>query len=130
MKTNSRTQPEISSEQLESYRADGYLIIRGLWTPAEIAELKQVIDGLAAAGKPIEDYWVPKTNPDGSLDPDPLRRYPRMLHLHRHQPIGLRMMLDPRIGGIVRTLLEDEPIACQSMVYFKPPGSRGQALHQ
>jgi ectoine hydroxylase-related dioxygenase (phytanoyl-CoA dioxygenase family) len=40
------------------------------------------------------------------------------------------MMLDPRIGAIARALLEDEPIACQSMVYFKPPGSRGQALHQ
>lgn len=122
--------PSLTSEQREFYRTQGYLIVRQLWTPAEIAELKQVIDGVAARGEPIPDYWEPKLNADGSLDPDPLKRYPRILHIHRHQPIGKRMMLDPRIGAVVRALLEDEPIACQSMVYFKPPGSRGQALHQ
>jgi phytanoyl-CoA hydroxylase len=126
------TQPalHVTDEQREFYRTQGYLIVRGLWTQAEVAELKHVVDTLAEVGKPIKDYWEPTVNPDGSLDPDPLKRYPRMLHLHRHQPIGKRMMLDPRIGAIVRALLEEEPIACQSMVYFKPPGSRGQALHQ
>ncbi len=120
----------VTPEQREFYRTQGYLIVRQLWTPAEIAELKQVIDGIAARGEPIPGYWEPKLKADGSLDSDPLNRYPRILHIHRHQPIGQRMMLDPRIGAVTRALLEDEPIACQSMVYFKPPGSRGQALHQ
>jgi ectoine hydroxylase-related dioxygenase (phytanoyl-CoA dioxygenase family) len=131
MKANTASACTLTPAQREFYRTEGYLIVRQLWTKAEIAAIKQVIDDLAAAGKPIPEYWEPKVNPDGSLDPDPLKRYPRMLHIHRHQPIGKDMMLDPRIGAIVRALLEDdEPIACQSMVYFKPPGSRGQALHQ
>jgi ectoine hydroxylase-related dioxygenase (phytanoyl-CoA dioxygenase family) len=131
MKANTAPACTLTPAQREFYRTEGYLIVRQLWTKAEIAAIKQVIDDLAAAGKPIPEYWEPKVNPDGSLDPDPLKRYPRMLHIHRHQPIGKDMMLDPRIGAIVRALLEDdEPIACQSMVYFKPPGSRGQALHQ
>lgn len=131
MKANPDPALTLTAEQRAAYRQDGYLIVRQLWTKAEIAELRQVIDGLAAAGKPIPEYWEPEASADGSLNPDPLKRFPRMLHLHRHQPIGKRMMLDPRIGAVVRALLEDEdPIACQSMVYFKPPGSRGQALHQ
>jgi len=130
MSTPTQFTPGITAEQREFYRTEGYLIVRGLWTTAEIAELKQVVDSLAEAGRPIPGYWEPELRSDGSLDPDPLKRYPRMLHLHRHQPIGQRMMLDPRIGAVVSELLEDKPIACQSMVYFKPPGSRGQALHQ
>lgn len=130
MRTATLSTPGVTPEQREFYRTEGYLIVRGFWSPEEIAELKQVVDGLASAGRPIPGYWEPQANPDGSLNPDPLKRYPRMLHLHRHQPIGKRMMLDPRVGAVVRALLEDEPIACQSMVYFKPPGSRGQALHQ
>lgn len=130
MSTPTQSIPGVTPEQREFYRTEGYLIVRGLWSPEEIAELKQVVDGLAESGRPIPGYWEPQLRPDGSLDPDPLKRYPRMLHLHRHQPIGKRMMLDPRIGAVARALLGDEPIACQSMVYFKPPGSRGQALHQ
>ena len=38
-------------------------------------------------------------------------------------------MLSPRILDIVTTLI-GAPLAAQSMFYFKPPGSRGQALHQ
>jgi len=121
---------QLTPGQHEFYRTQGYLIVRGLWKPEEIAELRNVMDTLGAAGKAIPGYWEPKINADGSLDPDPLQRYPRMLHLHRHQPIGKRMMLDPRIGDVVQGLLGEDAIACQSMVYFKPPGSRGQALHQ
>jgi ectoine hydroxylase-related dioxygenase (phytanoyl-CoA dioxygenase family) len=39
-------------------------------------------------------------------------------------------MLDARIGGIMHDLFGEEALAAQSMFYFKPPGARGQALHQ
>ena len=31
---------------------------------------------------------------------------------------------------IVEQLIEDTPVLRQTMLYFKPPGGRGQALHQ
>ena len=42
----------------------------------------------------------------------------------------MRYMLDERIEMHLADLMGDEPIAAQSMFYFKPPGARGQDFHQ
>lgn len=61
---------------------------------------------------------------------DILRAYPRIMHPHRFNEIARRYLLDPRLAAILEALFEEEPLAAQSMFYFKPPGARGQALHQ
>lgn len=61
---------------------------------------------------------------------DPLKRFPRMIHMHRWDQASLRWLLDKRIADILTTLLGNEPYAVQTMLYFKPPLARGQALHQ
>jgi ectoine hydroxylase-related dioxygenase (phytanoyl-CoA dioxygenase family) len=38
--------------------------------------------------------------------------------------------LDPRILDVLAAIFAEEPLAAQSMLYFKPPTARGQALHQ
>jgi phytanoyl-CoA hydroxylase len=38
--------------------------------------------------------------------------------------------LDPRIAAVLWELFGEEPLAAQSMMYYKPPGARGQGLHQ
>jgi ectoine hydroxylase-related dioxygenase (phytanoyl-CoA dioxygenase family) len=58
-----------------------------------------------------------------------------MMHPHKHldKPVGelsMRYMLDSRLKTTLTGLLEEEPAAAQSMFYFKPPGARGQDLHQ
>jgi ectoine hydroxylase-related dioxygenase (phytanoyl-CoA dioxygenase family) len=61
---------------------------------------------------------------------DPLKRYPRMIHMHRWDDVSLRWLIDERIAASLTGLLGREPYAVQTMLYFKPPGARGQALHQ
>lgn len=61
---------------------------------------------------------------------DPLRRYPRMAQMHRWDRVSLDWLLDPRLRDRLLVLLGRLPYAVQTMCYFKPPGSRGQALHQ
>jgi ectoine hydroxylase-related dioxygenase (phytanoyl-CoA dioxygenase family) len=53
-----------------------------------------------------------------------------MAHMHRWDETTLSWLLDPRLRDRLTTLLGAEPFAVQSMLYFKPAGSRGQALHQ
>jgi ectoine hydroxylase-related dioxygenase (phytanoyl-CoA dioxygenase family) len=52
------------------------------------------------------------------------------MHPHRISDPSLRFLLDARLREILETLLGEEVLAAQSMFYFKPPGARGQALHQ
>jgi ectoine hydroxylase-related dioxygenase (phytanoyl-CoA dioxygenase family) len=61
---------------------------------------------------------------------DPLKQYPRMIHMHRWDEVSLRWLIDNRINQCLTTLTCREPYAVQTMLYFKPPGARGQALHQ
>ena len=58
-----------------------------------------------------------------------------MLHPHERVdkpvgPLSMRYMLHPRLAPVLGALLDAEPVAVQSMFYFKPPHARGQALHQ
>jgi hypothetical protein len=104
---------------------DGYAVARGLFPPAEVAGLRDHFMALRRRGAYPDD--LVGVRPDSR---DPLRRYPRMAQLHRHDATTLRWLLDGRLRAALTGLLGAEPYAVQSMLYFKPPGSRGQALHQ
>lgn len=122
--TNSAT---LTAAQRRAFDDDGYLIVRGL-LPAE--EVRFLLDTFMAmhAGGPIPGCFTPK--PPAEANGDPLKVYPRMLHPHRVNLVALRYLLDPRLAAILTELFGEEPLATQSMLYFKPAGARGQALHQ
>jgi ectoine hydroxylase-related dioxygenase (phytanoyl-CoA dioxygenase family) len=82
---------------------------------------------MADGGKDPGD-WRKYDLTDANMDP--LSRYPRMLQMHRNDPISLNWLLEPRINEVLTLLLGREPYAVQTMIYFKPPKARGQALHQ
>lgn len=125
----------VSAEELEQYARDGFYVARGLISRGEINEIRDTFMEQSKDG-PIEGLSEIKTHAGGAYDAgDPLRFYPRMIHPHRHLdkavgPLSMRYLLDARIGSILRALLDDEPVAAQTMFYFKPPGARGQDLHQ
>ncbi|MGW2339588.1 phytanoyl-CoA dioxygenase family protein [Streptomyces sp. NPDC001661] len=112
----------------ERFRSRGYAIARGLLDPAETRELAEEFMGLQASG-PVPGHFEPEPQPaDGAVDP--LLAYPRVMQPHRFNDLARRRLLDPRLAGILEGLFGEEPLAAQSMFYFKPPGARGQALHQ
>lgn len=109
------------------YERFGVVKVRGLLTPDEIAEIRDVFTTQVEADRSVGH--------DDNLAPDDvLVRYPRFVHPHRRTDLAVgalarRWMLDPRITGPVAEMVG--PVhAAQSMFYFKPPTARGQALHQ
>ncbi len=118
----------ITREQIEFYHSEGYLIVRSLFSPADISKIKQIFEDMADAGKPIPVYWQPDLT--ATLAEDPLKRYPRVMHPHRFMPEILDYLLDARVIDVLRGILGQDPLAAQSMYYFKPTGARGQAFHQ
>ena len=115
----------VSKEQKQYFNQRGYLILKQVFTPAEVEVLRDHYMELRQKGNYPGDFaGVDLTSSD------PLKRFPRMIHMHRWDEISLRWLLDTRIGSTLTALLGQEPFAVQTMLYFKPPQARGQALHQ
>jgi hypothetical protein len=117
----------LTEAQLSSFHERGYLVVPELLAPDEIDLLLDTFMTLHASG-PIPGCFSPL--PPDEAGSDPLKRYPRMMHPHRVNEVARRYLLDPRLAVILTDLFGEEPLAAQSMLYFKPPGARGQAPHQ
>lgn len=115
----------IDKRLIERYREDGYVVVPGLFSTEEAAAYRDHYMALRAAGTYPGDF----AGVDASST-DPLKRYPRMIHMHRWDPTSLAWMVEERLNRWMTGLLGREPFAVQTMLYFKPPGARGQALHQ
>jgi phytanoyl-CoA hydroxylase len=117
------------------FRRNGYALAPAVFTAQEIQEIANTFMEQAKDG-PVEG--LSEINHGGATpynQADPLRRYPRMIHPHSHPdkivgPVATKYMLDQRLYVLLKAFFGAEPIAVQSMFYFKPPGARGQALHQ
>jgi ectoine hydroxylase-related dioxygenase (phytanoyl-CoA dioxygenase family) len=129
----------LNADQVAQFRRDGFVAVRQLFSPHEIAEIRDTFMDMAKNG-PVEGLSEAKQalNRGGTAEyapNDPLAFYPRMLHPHNHSdkpvgPLSMKYMLHPKLQPILAALFAEEPVAVQSMFYFKPPQSRGQALHQ
>ncbi|MEU6776039.1 phytanoyl-CoA dioxygenase family protein [Streptomyces sp. NPDC046759] len=108
----------------QDFEEDGFTVVRGLFGRAETERLCATFEELHAAG-PMPGHLAPRP-----CDPDPLRRYPRIMQPHEYSAPARQLLLDARLRAVLEVLLGEEVLAAQSMFYFKPPGARGQALHQ
>ncbi len=124
----------LTDEQHAQFERDGYLVVRQLFSPAEVAEIRNSFMAQNADG-PVPGLSEIRAGRDGYSPDDPLSFYPRMMqpHLREDLPVGplsMRYMLHPRLHPVLAELFGEEPVAVQSMFYFKPAGARGQELHQ
>jgi phytanoyl-CoA hydroxylase len=135
---------------VERFHRDGYLVVPGLYDSEEVASLLThylEMHGQEQQQRHEKDHLNESLGDTATApDDDPLRTWPRLMMMHRHDPRSLEWLLDPRLRAVVTPLLAggtgghnhpaaeeeetEEPYAVQTMMYFKPPLSRGQALHQ
>jgi hypothetical protein len=108
-----------------AYARDGYAVAPALFSPEEVADLRAHVMAVIEAGG--GGWTETPVEPDSA---DPLRRYPRLLQPHRGDERSRAFLLDPRVRAWLEGLTGETPLAVQTMAYFKPPGARGQALHQ
>ncbi|UXX92006.1 phytanoyl-CoA dioxygenase family protein [Streptomyces sp. AD2-2] len=113
----------MTATDIGAFEEDGFTVARGLFRYDEIDRLCAEFTALHAAG-PVPGHFAP------SVSDDPLRTHPRVMHPHEISELALRFLLDQRLRTVLERLFDEEVLAAQSMFYFKPPGARGQALHQ
>lgn len=117
----------LTSDQLSSFERDGYLILRAFFSAQEVSELRALFDAIAAGGT-IPGFFEPATIEQAQGDV--LKIFPRVINPHRFNAVARRYLLLPRLQPMLEELMGEAAVAAQSMMYFKPPGARGQSMHQ
>ena len=98
-----------------------------MFSPEETAALRDHFMTYRPA-RPI--HADDRNNKNIQEETDPLKLYSRLMQPHRSDEIALNWLIDTRINQWITDIEGSEPYAVQTMVYYKPAGSRGQALHQ
>lgn len=108
----------------------GTTVARGMFSPNEVERLKSHYMAMRASGSfPGDDPGIDLGTLAGNAT-DPLKKYPRLIHMHRWDELSMEWLTDPRLNEAITAITGHEPLAVQTMLYFKPAGARGQALHQ
>ena len=115
----------VTASDKEFIGENGYAVVKGLFAPEEVAYYRGHFMALRAEGVKPGDMVAETVQ-----SADPLKKFPRMIHMHRWDEASLRWLLDSRLGECLSAFLGTAPLAVQTMLYFKPAGARGQALHQ
>lgn len=111
----------------ESFKNMGYCHVQSLFNREEVEDIKTHFEEIHQQGSVAGQY---EPISEAEAEGDMLKVYPRVMHPHRYSEKAKKYMLHPRVESILRSLIEAQPLALQSMYYFKPPGARGQAMHQ
>jgi ectoine hydroxylase-related dioxygenase (phytanoyl-CoA dioxygenase family) len=116
---------KFSGKEKEFFEEHGYYVAPGVFNPQDVREMRQhFMDKRAEGPKPGDMGGDPR------VATDPLNKYPRMINMHKWDKKTELWQKDPRLTKLAGHLVGDDVLLCQTMLYFKPPGARGQALHQ
>lgn len=135
----------VSVEEYISFRRRGFLVVRNLISPDEVAELKTHTDDLMQgrlpeqAGTVLDPTSDPMSGtatqllkaPPEHLTPEEKGDYFLRLHmLHRQLELHERYLLHPRVLDVLQALIGPDLLALQTMLFLKGPGKPGQGWHQ
>lgn len=108
------------------FEAEGYYVGKQLFSAQEVAAIREHFMALRAEGPKPGDMGGDKTKGAN----DPLNKFARMINMHRWDDRTKAWQTDERFTKLAEFLIGDGVLPCQTMLYFKPPGARGQGLHQ
>ena len=121
-----QTHSRLTPDHLAHYTSHGWTVLRGFRDPAAVAERRDHYTALREAGT---EYPGDMGGRQG--DPaDPLNAYPRMINMQAWDQRTAQWARAEDLLAVAEALLGAEPVLRQTMLYFKPPGARGQGLHQ
>ena len=125
----------VKAEQYTLFRQQGFLVVRNLVSPEEIAELKQHTEDLMQGLLPEQQLESAKafglSAPPPHLPPhEKAQHYLRIHMLHRVLGLHERYLLHPRVLDVLECLIGPDVLALQTMLFLKPPGKPGQGWHQ
>jgi ectoine hydroxylase-related dioxygenase (phytanoyl-CoA dioxygenase family) len=141
-----RDRYQVSVDEYIRFRRDGFLVVRGLVSAPEIAELRQHTEDLMQGKLPEQNGRVMQERdttqdhgitcveleaPPAHLTPEQKADYFLRIHmLHRKLELHERYMLHPRVLDVLEVIIGPDVLAMQTMLFLKGPGKPGQGWHQ
>lgn len=102
----------------------GFCLADGVYTEAQLGEIEAFFEDYKLCGKMFEgtgDRYSEETKGQQQI---------RAMHPHRHDARAQAWFLEPRCGAVLEALLGKPALGAQTMYYYKPPGAKGQGMHQ
>jgi phytanoyl-CoA hydroxylase len=131
-----QTLADVSDDQLDAFRASGYLIIERGFGPDRLESALLALTDLALGGRPdfngIEfESWASSVRPEPMQARERLDAVRKLWSFVDYDERLRGIALDPALLAVVRRLLRGEPRMFQDMALFKPPGGgREKPWHQ
>ena len=121
------TRYRVSVREFVTFQREGFLVVRGLVPPEDIAALRAHCEEIVAGriGRERLGEHVQTCGPEEAE-----AAYNRIHMLHRHLPLHERYLLHPRVLDVLEALIGPDVLALQTMLFLKPPGAPGQGYHQ
>lgn len=129
-------------EDKVAYQRDGYLVVRGLLSPHEVARVKEEMLAIIEAW-PMSGEGVPGDAPETplvSFDPSVIsgevvpktkaHGVRRLFRLAVHNSFFRQLCGDERLVGFLRSLWGEDVALIQSMALMKPPKTGEKRWHQ
>ena len=114
----------LAADRKNQFDAVGYCVVDGLWSEDQLQEIENFFEDYKYNGRKVFDH-------ETSFDEiDMTQRQVRAMQPHRYSRQALEWLINPRVGKVLELLLGKPPLVAQSMYYFKPPGAKGQGMHQ
>jgi phytanoyl-CoA hydroxylase len=117
----------VSVQEYVTFHQQGFVIVRGLVSPEDVAELVAHTEDVMHGRLQIPGLEPPPPNASAA---ELERRYLRIHMLHRVLEIHERFLLHPRVLDVLEALIGPDVMAMQSMLFLKFPGGEGQGFHQ
>jgi hypothetical protein len=110
--------------QLRAYWTNGYIALRGLFSPAETAAWGAECDRLLNAD------FLSKNNIRTPFKHNSGDRPERIDPVVDISPVFAALAKDPRIVDVVAAIFRDKPLLFKDKIIFKAPGTHGYTMHQ
>ncbi|MBW3636240.1 MAG: phytanoyl-CoA dioxygenase family protein [Armatimonadetes bacterium] len=114
----------LTIDQKRQFDEQGYCIVPDLFSSGEIAKIEAFFEQYKHIGGRVFD---------GDLtyeEVDPSQRQVRAMNPHRYSQQVVDWLVHPNVAAVLEELLDKPALAAQTMYYFKPPGAKGQGMHQ
>ncbi len=115
--------PLLSPSQEAQFHRDGYCVVDDVFSATELDEIEEYFDRYKTEGhKSFHGHQYDEV--------DFKKEQLRAMQPHQHSEKALAWLTHPNVGAVLERLLGVPALGVQTMYYYKPPGAKGQGMHQ